>query len=145
MWGETMKTSETLTELTKSLGVFQKECPVIKKNATGYGYNYATFDSIVDTVKPLLLKHGIVLIQSVGANQVGILLTTRLQHLSGEWIEDSFILPATQMKGVNNVQALGASITYGKRYGISAMLGIATDDDTDGINHQQNNQQKGRL
>ena len=40
------------------------------------------------------------------------------------------------MKGVNNVQALGASITYGRRYSLSAMLNIATDEDTDGTMKQ---------
>jgi len=40
------------------------------------------------------------------------------------------------MKSANNVQQMGASITYGKRYGITAILGISVDEDTDGITKQ---------
>ena len=131
-----MNTSESVIEITKALGAFQKECPKIKKDSKGYGYNYASFDSIMDSVKPLLLRHGIVIIQSVSTVDQMTAITTRLQHANGEYIQDTFCLPATQMKNVNNVQAVGASITYGKRYGLSAMLAIATEDDTDGV-HQQ--------
>lgn len=137
-----MKTSEKTIEIIKGLGSFQKDCPTIAKNAKGYGYKYASFDSILDTVKPLLLKNGIVFTQTVGMCEHGNTLTTRLTHVSGEYIEDTMVLPKlAEQKNMNAVQSMGAVITYVKRYQLSAMLGIATDEDSDGI--QQNQTQGG--
>lgn len=101
------------------------------KNKDGYGYKYATLDSIIERTKPILAQFGLCVVQTLAGkdNQVGI--TTMIVHDSGESIADTLWLPATEMKGVNAVQALGASITYGRRYGICAILGISADDDTD--------------
>jgi hypothetical protein len=135
-----MRTSEAIVEITKGLGQFQEECPSLKKDAKGYGYNYTTLDSIIETVKPLLLKHGIIFIQSIGMCDHGHTMTTRLQHVSGEWIEDTMVMPKMgESKSMNIVQAMGASITYVKRYSLSAILGISTEDDTDGITQNKGN------
>lgn len=127
-----MITSESITAITTALCEVQKEIPTLGKDRAGYGYKYLTLDNIIESVKPILCKHGIVIIQSVSEKENGIIINTRLQHISGEYFQDSFSLPKTEMKGVNNIQALGASITYGRRYSLSAMLNIATDEDTDG-------------
>ena len=43
----------------------------------------------------------------------------------------------TTIKNVNEVQALGSSITYGRRYALSSMCGIASDEDIDGTGDTQ--------
>ena len=49
-------------------------------------------------------------------------------HDSGEWIEsDPFMLHAVK----NDPQAGGSAITYARRYSLSAVLGVAWDDDDD--------------
>ena len=126
-----MKTSEQLINISKALIQVQIELPTIKKNCQGYGYKYASLDDVLNASKPILNKNGCCIIQGVGYIQNGISITTRILHLSGEYIEDTLGLPLTEMKGVNNTQAMGASITYGKRYGLSAILGISTDEDID--------------
>jgi len=131
-----MRTSEKLENITKSIIDFQKECPILIKDKQTKHYNYCSLDNLINTLKPILSKHGIIVVQSVGDNGNRICITTRLQHVSGEYLEDWFTLDSTNMQNVNNTQAMGASITYGKRYGISAMLNIATDDDTDATSHQ---------
>ena len=55
-------------------------------------------------------------------------VTTRLIDKSGEWYEDTVQIPADRA----NAQGVGSAITYAKRYALSAMLGIVTDEDTDG-------------
>jgi len=128
-----MKTSETLTKLMTDYLKAQKDIHNIAPNKKGYGYNYVDLAMIIDKSKPMLMANNLLIIQSVGdALEDKISITTRLQHISGEYMEDTFSLPLTTMKSVNNVQAMGASITYGKRYGLGAMLGIATDEDVDG-------------
>jgi hypothetical protein len=49
-------------------------------------------------------------------------------HESGEFMEGTLDLdPADR-----SPQSLGSAITYARRYGLGAMLGVATDEDEDG-------------
>ena len=137
-----MQTSETLIKITPALLAVQTKTPTLGKDKQGYGYRYVTLDHIIETLKPICNAEGIAIIQTVGNADNAVCITTRLQHVSGEFIEDSFQLPATTMKGVNNTQAMGASISYGRRYGLTAILSIATDEDTDGIVKAEKPQQQ---
>ncbi len=102
-----------------------------KKNAYG-GYDYVSLDRILDYVKPILKNHGFAIIQLLSGNGETVTIHTRLMHVSG-YVEESILtLPRIENKKMNVVQEMGSAITYGRRYAISAMLGIATDTDTDG-------------
>lgn len=66
-------------------------------------------------------------------------------HESGQFFfGDTLVLPAESF-GKFNAQTVGSAITYGRRYSLSAILGIASenDDDANGISGQDkaNNQQ----
>ena len=99
-----------------------------------YSYNYATLDSVIELLNLVLPKYNLGWVQTIGTKDGCPTLTTRIIHESGEWIEDTLILPGARPEGGKNEnQELGASITYFKRYALSAMFGIATDDDTDGV------------
>jgi hypothetical protein len=65
-------------------------------------------------------------------------ITTRVFHTSGEWIEDTTILPDVAMAKTNAAQNMGASITYMRRYFLCAMLGITSDEDTDAVVESRN-------
>lgn len=127
-----MKTSETLKELMASLLLAQAQIKNMSPNKKAYNYSYVDLAKILDETKPILISNNLLIIQSVSTADTGVGITTRLQHISGEWMEDVFTLPAVNQKSMNDVQGLGASITYGRRYGISCFLGIATDEDVDG-------------
>jgi hypothetical protein len=60
-------------------------------------------------------------------NKVGVV--TVILHSSGEYIESEPIF-ATPVK--QDAQATGSVITYLKRYSLSAMFGITSDEDDDG-------------
>jgi hypothetical protein len=115
----------------------------VRKNKKGYGYTYADLGSILEYVKPIIAKHNFALLQTVGSyiptdsKEPMIKIKTDLIHLSGESIWDEMILPPTPVKGANATQAIGASITYARRYSIGAILGISTDEDTDGLTKQE--------
>lgn len=117
-----MNTSEKIGEMAKALAAFQKEVKPIKKDGTNphFKSKYAKLDSIMDAVRPLLSAQGLVLIQSQNA--------TRLLHTSGEWIEVTVDLAPSSGKP----QDYGSAMTYARRYGASAILGLATEDDDDG-------------
>lgn len=131
-----MKTSESITNIYSALIAARSALTSIAKTRLAKGvkfsYYYAPLDSVIDLLTLALPKQGLGFIQSVGAIDGKPVLTTRIIHTSGEWIEDTLFLCTDADGGKNANQALGASITYFKRYALSAMFGIATDEDTDG-------------
>lgn len=133
-----MKTSNELKNIYSAIIKMRTEiAPVTKTkraNAVKYTYNYAPLDSVIELLNVVLPKYGLGWLQTIGMQDGSPALTTRIIHESGEWIEDSLELPQVRGdSGKNENQELGASITYFKRYALSAMFGIATDDDTDGV------------
>lgn len=133
-----MKQSENITELLSSLAEIQKEIPTMPKNAKAYGYKYTDLDTITQTIKPILHNHNVGYLQSVGAENGLQTLTTRVFNTKGEWIEDTTVLPVISGTKNNAAQTLGMSITYMRRYMLSAMLGITSDEDIDANTFVQN-------
>ena len=130
-----MTQSEEISELLAALVEVQSELQTIQKGETAQGskfsYKYASLDTIVQEIKPILHKHGVAYMQSVGGLNVnGLTLTTRIFNNKGQYIEDTAALPVIN-GGSNAAQALGMSITYMRRYALTAMLGITSDEDTD--------------
>jgi hypothetical protein len=122
-----MVTSETVKSIYKDIIEMQKELRDIGKDSKGYGYNYTSFDSLVQYLRPLMTKHNLGFIQSPTDRG----LTTRIIHTSGEWIEETMETDEATLKGMNLYQAIGSKITYYRRYMLSSMVGIASDEDID--------------
>jgi len=123
--------SENITNLAVALAKFQAEVTQPKKTATNphFRSKYATLDEIINTVKPVLAKHGLSYMQSCGGDGERITITTLLMHESGEWIEsEPLVLKADKI----SPQGAGSAITYGRRYMLSAVLGVASEEDDDG-------------
>ena len=121
-------------KIYKALADFQQEVPVIFKGTTGYGYKYADWSEILKVINPLLKKH------SLGFTQLldGLKLKTVVFHTeTGETIESSVDIPENiSLKGMNDFQVLGSAIKYLRRYSLSAVLGLVTDEDTDAHGEQ---------
>lgn len=110
------------------------EIPSIEKNAQAYGYKYATLDDILTVVRPILKKHGLAIIQPLDGDD----LITMLMHKSGQHItHTASIASMSGSKQMNELQAIGAAITYMRRYALSSILCISTDEDTDGATGQK--------
>jgi ERF superfamily len=118
-------TKEIATALSKAQGEF-KPAPFDCENPH-FRNKYASLTSIMDTVRPVLAKHGLAITQVVGQDEAGMCLETRLMHISGEWISGSLHLLIDKQ----NMQGMGSAITYAKRYAISAILGVVSDEDDD--------------
>lgn len=133
-----MKTSEHINELANALGNLQAELQPAQMNATNpfLKNKYADLNSIVNASQHLLSKYGLAYVQMPTTppnGELAIALTTRLMHTSGQWIEDTFVMPIpTEEKGKSIMQVAGSAITYARRYALSAMLGIVADEDSDG-------------
>ena len=76
-----------------------------------------------------MAKNGLSVIQgnSIGANNT-VIVETILAHESGQWIQSELCMPLAK----NDPQGVGSAITYGRRYGLAAIVGIVADDDDDG-------------
>lgn len=136
-----MKTSTDLEQITEALLEFQHEMPVVPKERTGkvegvggrgnaysYEYLYADLNDAVELAKPKLYTHQLVVVQAPGYKKGKDTLTTRLLHVSGQWMQDTMRLYIPK----ETPQVQGSSITYAKRYAFCAMLMILADHDDDG-------------
>lgn len=100
---------------------------------------YATFNAIMKTVGPLLVKHGFTLSFQTQPNEAAgrLLVTGLLTHSHGASRSSTFPLPIEDSGSKNNVQGWGSSLSYGKRYCTIALLNIVSespeDRDTDGF------------
>ncbi len=125
---ETNITPEFLTAFAK----FQELCPTIEKDSTGHNYKYASLPQIVERVKPFLDKAGLVMFQEVKGEQE-LIVVTSLFAVKGGGISSSFSVPLAMGQGkMSAIQSIGSNITYMRRYALSAILGIVTDEDKDG-------------
>jgi hypothetical protein len=134
-----MNKSDSIKELSTALAKFQAEIKNPKTTAKNpqFSSKYAPLDVILEAVRPILGKLGLSIIQNTGGDLENISISTMLLHSSGEWIEtDSFKFKGEQMlKGGGtklSIQGAGSCITYGRRYQVTAILGIAGNDDDDG-------------
>lgn len=126
-----MKTSESITNIAQALYDLQGGMKTIARSKvvkTGkYEFRYAPLDTIMETITPLMQKSGLVVLQSVDTD----VLTTRIMHKSGEWIQSETHLN----KDHANMQGFGGEITYKRRYALSALIGLVSDDDNDAPRH----------
>lgn len=126
-----MKTSEKSGDLFKAFIKFQSEVKQPKKNAINphFRSNYSTLDEIIRTVTPILTAHGLAVIQEVTGDGATVTVITRIIHESGEWLETD---PLTLKCEKTTPQGQGSAASYGRRYALSAVLGISSEDDDDG-------------
>jgi hypothetical protein len=89
---------------------------------------YAGLSSVWDACRAALSKHGVSVTQWPIHNDDGkVHLVTRLAH-DGEWILGRISVPVSKP----DAQGYGSAITYARRYGLSAAVGVVADDDDDG-------------
>jgi hypothetical protein len=128
-----MNASPTITAIAPALVAAVGELAPVAKDATNPAFRnkYASLDSMMEQVRPVLARHGLAVLQSVthpetdAGRVVGIAVETRVLHTSGEWIAGLVTLPVEK----STAQGTGSAISYGRRYGLSALLGLTAEDD----------------
>lgn len=125
-----MNRSENITELAAALCKAQAEIEGAEKDAVNPAFRsrYATLGSIWNTVREPLTKHGLCIVQTPTEAQEGHLgLTTTLLHATGQFVSGTIQIPMPK----HDPQGYGSALTYARRYGLSAMVGVCADDDDD--------------
>jgi len=119
-----MKTSEQISELAAALAAAQgmMENAVMNRINPHFKSKYADLAAIFDAARKPLSANGLAIVQTIGDG----VLHTRLLHTSGQWIASEHPLP---MSG--RPQEIGSALTYARRYSLSALIGIAADEDDD--------------
>lgn len=122
--------SESISKIATALVAAHKDFkPVAQSGLNPHlRSKYSTIADYLNAVQSALLANGICISQSVSKTEVGIAITTKLIHTSGEYLEsEACVLPVEKP----NAQAVGSAISYARRYSLAAFLGIAagTEDD----------------
>jgi len=116
--------AKTTLNTYQKLHLAKQSMGKVIKNATNphLKRNYADINSIIDTVEPILLDHGLLLIQPIIDEKV---YTIIVDIETGYKIESYLTLPA-----ITDVQRLGGACTYFRRYTLVNLLSLqAIDDD----------------
>jgi hypothetical protein len=89
---------------------------------------YATLASIMDAIRAPLARHGLAITHTLASQPGGVVVGTALLF-GEERLGTEILMPLPQNA---TPQAVGSAITYGRRYGVSALLAVVADDDDDG-------------
>ena len=121
----------TYKNLFKDFIEFQKEFKGMTPDAQNpfFKSSYITLDGILETVRPILSKHNLCVLQEATGDGEYIFVKTKLAHVSGEILETDILRMKPQK---NDPQSMGSCITYAKRYQLAALLGICESVDDDG-------------
>ena len=122
--------SDKITNLAAAMLKVQKQLrPALKDSYNGFTQSkYATLNSVMDACSEALIDNEIWVTQypvpTEGDSQLG--LVTKLVHAeSGEWQKSLISMPLAKA----DPQAYGSALTYARRYGLSSMIGLVTEDD----------------
>ena len=148
-----MTRSESIANLTAALGKAQAEMPVAVFDATNpfLKSRYASLGAVIQASRPILAKHKLSLVQfpisgphpacghplpSDGRGEAArgewVGVESILLHESGEFIAERIVIALVEEKGKSRVQSAGSTLTYLRRYSWAAILGMYSDEDSDG-------------
>jgi len=109
--------------LCRARGSFSK---VVKNSENPhFRSKYAGLSSVLEAVMPALAAEGLNISSCTVLDGGACKLTTTLSHVSGGWRISEF--PIADL----SPQKLGSAQSYGMRYGTSALLHIAAEDEDD--------------
>ena len=133
-----MRSSDTLTKISPALVSAVNSMAGVAKTTENDGFKkngkaskYATLADCIEASRAALSANGLCVIQGPGATNTEaktLCITTRIIHDSGEWIETDFDMPLTKW----SPHEAGSATTYGRRFALMAMLGLAPVEDDDG-------------
>lgn len=131
--------NESMNRLQLDMPSITKEGKVeywIDKNDHSKGkelaFKFASFENIMKTIKPSLQKEGFTIsFDSEQREGGGAVITATLYHIGGHSKKASFAAALDTGGGKNNIQAMGSTFSYGKRYCVTALLNIITEGEDD--------------
>lgn len=122
--------SATLAKLAEALCKAQGQMEGAAKDSVNphFKNKYADLAAVWDAIRKPLAANGLSIVQFPRTVQGGVEIETTLLHTSGEFLRDALWMPCSK----NDAQGIGSAITYGRRYALMAVCGIAPVEDDDG-------------
>lgn len=142
---ERMEARASEAEFNRALHAAQAEIPAIAKNntlelkdRTGKdlgSYNFLSFEDMMKVLGPIMQRHGFTVTFDMAQRQGeggGAVMTGTLLHTAGHSKTASIPLALDAGPGRNNLQAMGSTASYGRRYVLELLFNIVrkgADDD----------------
>lgn len=122
-----MNHSESLNELATALAKAQSKITGALKDSANpfFKSRYADLASCWDACRQPLSENGLAVMQPAESCEVGVTVITMLVHTSGQWLRTELRLAPKDF----TPQSIGSCISYGRRYALTALIGIAQVDD----------------
>lgn len=137
LMSEKMQAKSAEQSFNAAMAQMQCEIPTVGEGGlnTHTGNSYSTLDDINAALKPIMHRHGFAITFKVDHVGAGVKVTGILMHSAGHREDTTMFLPMDIGKGRNDVQAVGSSVTYARRYVMCALLNITTGEtrDDDGV------------
>lgn len=121
---------------TRALADMQAELPIITHTGKivirgQVQSTYAKYEDIDKVLRPLLSKHGFSLSFDTKTVDDGIEIYGTLSHVDGHSRTAYIPLPFDTSGSKNNVQSVGSTISYGKRYVVGMLINLVTQGEDD--------------
>lgn len=136
-----MNKSENIGDLALALSKAQSQLNGAAKTSDNpfFKSKYADLHECIEAAKEALSKNELAVVQTTDTDeQDRIWVYTTLMHSSGQWIQGKIRMKPKK----DDDQATGSSITYGRRYGFAAIVGLAQKDDDGNESGDVGNQKK---
>lgn len=125
-----MRTSEQINEIAKAMAVAQNEMkPALKDSLNPhFKSKYSNIESVWDAIRIPMTSNGLTIWQDVTTEEKSVAITTRIVHISGQWVEfGPLSIPLNKM----DAHGVGSASSYGKRYALCAAVGVVSGDEDD--------------
>lgn len=123
-----MSQSEQINELASALCKAQAEMEAAKKDSINpfFKSKYADLASVWDACRVPLTRNGLAITQTtLPTDGKCVSVVTTLMHASGQWISGTLTMVPTKP----DPQGIGSSLSYARRYALSAIVGVCPEDD----------------
>lgn len=128
-------------EFIEKIVAIQSELKAPKGQYNSFGkYNYRSCEDILEGVKPLLAKHGLVLTIQDSIDLIGdrfyVKATATITDGKEELSTSAYARESLDKKGMDASQVTGATSSYARKYALNGLLAI---DDTKDADTMDNN------
>ena len=122
---------ENLDKLAAAFVALQADLVPVAKSKVNpfFKSNYAPLPEVMESIQPLLAKHKLAIAQFPTNLNGESALQTILIHESGQTLKGE---PTPLLLAKQDAQSQGSAMTYARRYGVMAVLGLVADEDDDG-------------
>lgn len=125
-----MEKSDNIKELAIALCKAQGDIKPAIKDTTNpfFKSKYADLASVWEACRGPLSNNGIFVSQHPTLEGCIVTIETMIMHISGEWMSSKLSMSSKD----TSPQAIGSTITYARRYSLSSIIGISSEEDDDG-------------